>query len=261
MTLLVALLSQRDPSDLRPQFNFANAIPLASMRLRSPLLNRLAPSSWSDSRKREDRFHGITLRDPSGEAAGGRTLGRCRSMWRGRGRESSAKRGQRRPSRRRRVSSSSRRSGMTTAWWVKLYQTTSPGDLPASPIGVECRRHRRASGHRRRDFVPLEATDGLFLWFWSTTRWSCSRSRSTASIKCPRDLIHMIVRQCLRGLSICGYLSMRTKRIEIIPAVHGKLTCDGNLSEPDIYYILEKWLERHPTFKGREQEIRIVRGQ
>ncbi len=22
-----------------------------------------------------------------------------------------------------------------------------------------------------------------------------------------------------------------------------------------------KWLERHPTFKGREQEIRIVRGQ
>ncbi len=71
----------------------------------------------------------------------------------------------------------------------------------------------------------------------------------------------MIVRQCLRGLSICGYLSMRTKRIEIIPAVHGKLTCDGNLSEPDIYYILEKWLERHPTFKGREQEIRIVRGQ
>ena len=66
MTLLVALLSQRDPSDLRPQFNFANAIPLARMRLRSPLLKRLAPSSWSDSRKREDRFHGITLRDPPG---------------------------------------------------------------------------------------------------------------------------------------------------------------------------------------------------
>jgi hypothetical protein len=24
---------------------------------------------------------------------------------------------------------------------------------------------------------------------------------------------------------------------------------------------LEKWLERHPTFKGREKQIRIVRGQ
>jgi hypothetical protein len=54
---------------------------------------------------------------------------------------------------------------------------------------------------------------------------------------------------------------MRTKRIEIIPALHGKLTRDGKLSEPDIYYILEKWLERHPTFKGRENEIRIVRGR
>jgi hypothetical protein len=56
-------------------------------------------------------------------------------------------------------------------------------------------------------------------------------------------------------------LSLQTKRIEIIPALHGKLTRDGKLSEPDIYYILEKWLERHPTFKGRENEIRIVRGQ
>jgi hypothetical protein len=54
---------------------------------------------------------------------------------------------------------------------------------------------------------------------------------------------------------------LQTKRIEIIPALHGKLTCDGKLSEPDICYILEKWLERHPSFKGRENEIRIVRGQ
>ncbi len=48
---------------------------------------------------------------------------------------------------------------------------------------------------------------------------------------------------------------MRTKRIKIIPALHGKLTRDGKLSEPDIYYIMEKWLERHPAFKGREQEF------
>jgi hypothetical protein len=63
------------------------------------------------------------------------------------------------------------------------------------------------------------------------------------------------------ALTICGDLSMRTKRIEIIPALHGKLTHDGKLSEPDIYYILEKWLERHRTFKRRENEIRVVRGR
>ena len=45
---------------------------------------------------------------------------------------------------------------------------------------------------------------------------------------------------------------MQEKRIEIIPAIHGKLTRDRNLSEPDIYDILEKWLDRHPSFKGRE---------
>ncbi len=54
---------------------------------------------------------------------------------------------------------------------------------------------------------------------------------------------------------------MQTKRIKIIPALHGKLTRSGKLSEPDIYYIMEKWLERHPTFKGREQEFRIVTGR
>ncbi len=54
---------------------------------------------------------------------------------------------------------------------------------------------------------------------------------------------------------------MREKRIKIIPALRGKLTHDGKLSEPDIYYILEKWLERHPSFIGRENEIRIIRGQ
>jgi hypothetical protein len=54
---------------------------------------------------------------------------------------------------------------------------------------------------------------------------------------------------------------MQTKRVTIIPSLHGKLTRDGKLSEPDIYYILDKWLERHPSFKGREQHIRIVRVQ
>ena len=61
--------------------------------------------------------------------------------------------------------------------------------------------------------------------------------------------------------TIYGDLSLQSKRIEIIPALHGKLARDGKLSEPDIYYILEKWLERHPTFKGRENEFRVVSGR
>jgi hypothetical protein len=48
------------------------------------------------------------------------------------------------------------------------------------------------------------------------------------------------------------------KRITIIPRIHGKLTCDRKMSEPDI---LEKWLERHPAVKGRERDIQITRGQ
>jgi hypothetical protein len=54
---------------------------------------------------------------------------------------------------------------------------------------------------------------------------------------------------------------MEPRRITIIPSLHGKPTRDGKLSEPDIYYILEKWLERHPEVKGRERDIRIVRGR
>jgi hypothetical protein len=50
------------------------------------------------------------------------------------------------------------------------------------------------------------------------------------------------------------------KRITIIPDLHGKLTRDGKVSEPDIYWIIEKWLERHPEVKGRERDIRVVAG-
>jgi hypothetical protein len=32
------------------------------------------------------------------------------------------------------------------------------------------------------------------------------------------------------------------------------------MSEPDIYWIIEKWLERHPEVKKRTQDIRVVRG-
>ena len=49
-------------------------------------------------------------------------------------------------------------------------------------------------------------------------------------------------------------------RIVIIPFLQGKLTTDGKLSEPDIYRILEKWMNRHPQFRGREGEFRIIRG-
>jgi hypothetical protein len=56
-------------------------------------------------------------------------------------------------------------------------------------------------------------------------------------------------------------MNMESKRIKIIPALHGKLTREGKLSEPDIYYVPEKWLERHPSFMGREKEIRIDSGR
>ncbi len=45
---------------------------------------------------------------------------------------------------------------------------------------------------------------------------------------------------------------MTTGRIVIIPFLHGKLGPDGNLREPDIDAILEKWLDRHPEFRGRD---------
>src|SRR5580704_14922026 len=54
---------------------------------------------------------------------------------------------------------------------------------------------------------------------------------------------------------------MPAKRITIIPRIHGKLTRDHKMSEPDIYWILEKWLERHPEVKDRRQDIKITRGR
>ena len=43
-----------------------------------------------------------------------------------------------------------------------------------------------------------------------------------------------------------------TGRIVIIPFLQGKLAPDGTLFEPDIDAILEKWLKRHPEFRGRK---------
>ena len=54
---------------------------------------------------------------------------------------------------------------------------------------------------------------------------------------------------------------MSPKRMKIILPIHGKRTSDGRTSEPDIYWILEKWLERHPEVKDRQSDIRIARGQ
>lgn len=53
---------------------------------------------------------------------------------------------------------------------------------------------------------------------------------------------------------------MNSRRIIIIPFIHGKLTHDGKMSEPDIHWIMEKWLERHPKIKTRTQDIRVSRG-
>ena len=49
-------------------------------------------------------------------------------------------------------------------------------------------------------------------------------------------------------------------RIVIIPFLHGKLTADGKLSEPDIDSIFDQWLARHPEFRGRDQGFRLTRG-
>ena len=51
------------------------------------------------------------------------------------------------------------------------------------------------------------------------------------------------------------------KRITIIPAIHGKLTYDRKISEPDVAWIIEKWLERHPEIENRQGRIRAVHGQ
>lgn len=53
---------------------------------------------------------------------------------------------------------------------------------------------------------------------------------------------------------------MNPKRITIIPYIHGKLTRDGKMSEPDMHWIMEQWLERHPAIKTRTQDILVSRG-
>src|SRR5947209_2797818 len=53
---------------------------------------------------------------------------------------------------------------------------------------------------------------------------------------------------------------MNPKRLTIIPFIHGKITRDGKMSEPDIYWIIENWLDRHPDIKKRSQDIRVTRG-
>lgn len=54
---------------------------------------------------------------------------------------------------------------------------------------------------------------------------------------------------------------MTTNRIPIISAIHGKRTHDGKVSEPDIQWIIEKWLERHPQIQERCHDIRVVCGR
>jgi len=51
---------------------------------------------------------------------------------------------------------------------------------------------------------------------------------------------------------------MTSGRIVIIPFLQGKLGPDGTLIEPDIDAILDKWLERHPEFRGRQ--FHVIRG-
>jgi hypothetical protein len=44
------------------------------------------------------------------------------------------------------------------------------------------------------------------------------------------------------------------KRTTTIPRTHGKRTRDRNMSEPDIYWILDKWLGRHPAVRAASRK-------
>ena len=50
-------------------------------------------------------------------------------------------------------------------------------------------------------------------------------------------------------------------RILIIPVLHGRLTADGKLTEPDIDGIFERWLDRHPQFRGPERDYQVIKAK
>jgi hypothetical protein len=45
---------------------------------------------------------------------------------------------------------------------------------------------------------------------------------------------------------------MKPRRITVIPRIHGKMTRDGKMSEPDIRWIMSKWMNRHPECRERD---------
>ncbi len=51
------------------------------------------------------------------------------------------------------------------------------------------------------------------------------------------------------------------QRVEIIPPIHGKVTAAHKISEPDIQWIIERWLERHPEIVPERDRIRVTTGQ
>ena len=51
------------------------------------------------------------------------------------------------------------------------------------------------------------------------------------------------------------------KRVTFIAAIQGKLTYDGTICQPDIAWIIEKWLDRHPEIRKRRHEIRALGGR
>lgn len=48
----------------------------------------------------------------------------------------------------------------------------------------------------------------------------------------------------------------KAKRITIIPRIHGTITKDETVSEPDIQWIIEKWFEQHPVGPTSAQPYR-----
>ncbi len=54
---------------------------------------------------------------------------------------------------------------------------------------------------------------------------------------------------------------MSEGRIVVIPFLHGKLRDYGELFEPDIDDIFQKWLARHPEFHGAARDYQIIRSR
>ncbi len=64
-----------------------------------------------------------------------------------------------------------------------------------------------------------------------------------------------------RGFQLASLkLQMGKMRTKILAPIHGKLTADGKVSEPDIAWLLDAWFARHSEVNRDIARPRVVRG-